>query len=172
MGLAFRTYIYELEPVAGARHQDLIPSLQCIDDTLPPLPEVAVVFVSVADQYVIHSRLGRRKVHQLSGAIARCMLEQLDALPTGDGYLCRQMETELKYMLVFQQPEAALQWFLLVQICAGYLGDSVTNASKRRMPTQDLVGGRLWCPGKCLCHHICLMSRMAIPCCVCLIVFT
>lgn len=38
------------------------------------------------------------------------------ALPCRDGYLARQQEGELKYMLAFASPARALEWALLLQV--------------------------------------------------------
>jgi hypothetical protein len=44
----------------------------------------------------------------------------LAALPEADGqcdgYLCREQEGDMKYMLAFREPSRALQWCLLVQV--------------------------------------------------------
>ena len=43
------------------------------------------------------------------------------AAPRGTGYLCREQEGELKYMVAFSTPRAALEWCLVLQEAAMYL---------------------------------------------------
>lgn len=50
--------------------------------------------------------------------LRRVLLAALDAVP--GGYLCREQEGELKYMLAFPSAAAALQWCLLVQEASMY----------------------------------------------------
>jgi hypothetical protein len=50
--------------------------------------------------------------------LRRVMAAALDAVP--GGYLCREQEGELKYMLAFPSAAAALEWCLLVQEAAMY----------------------------------------------------
>eukprot|EP00879_Flechtneria_rotunda_P013105 GHRR01013688.1.p1 GENE.GHRR01013688.1~~GHRR01013688.1.p1 ORF type:complete len:421 (+),score=166.22 GHRR01013688.1:1285-2547(+) len=50
-----------------------------------------------------------------------CMLQQLEAIHNGDGYLCRCQEADLKYMIAFEEPHRALQWCLAVQEALMYV---------------------------------------------------
>ncbi|WIA42187.1 hypothetical protein OEZ86_009450 [Tetradesmus obliquus] len=65
---------------------------------------------------------GAARVHRrpevarlLHATLSRLMQALLLALPCRDGYLARQQEGELKYMLAFASPARALEWALLLQ---------------------------------------------------------
>jgi hypothetical protein len=52
----------------------------------------------------------QQEVHQLC---SRAIKETLRAMP--EGYLCREQPGDLKYMVAFASPSAALEWALLLQ---------------------------------------------------------
>jgi hypothetical protein len=49
-----------------------------------------------------------------------CCQVVLAALPLADGqpagYMCREQECDMKFMLAFKEPSRALEWCLLVQV--------------------------------------------------------
>lgn len=104
----------------GARFTDLIPFNQSTNHTMAPLPDVTIVFVGVADSATLPAKLGRDTCRSVSKAIKQCMLQQLQALPGGDGYLCHKLEAEFRFMLAFEQPHKAMQWCLLMQVSTGW----------------------------------------------------
>lgn len=62
--------------------------------------------------------------HFLEALLLCCLQVLLAALPEadgsqGDGYLCREQEGEMKFMLAFREPSRALEWCLLVQVGGG-----------------------------------------------------
>lgn len=95
---------------------DLTPSGQVFGHTQAPLPDVTMVFLSVAGASAFTSKRPRRETHLVNKAIVKCLLQQMRALASGDGYLCRTQEADLKYMVAFEQPHNAVQWCLLVQV--------------------------------------------------------
>jgi hypothetical protein len=100
---------------AGARQMDLSPTTSNSKD-LQQLPEVTIVFASVADADVFTARFSRLEVQEVCKTIRQCMLQQLEMLPGRDGYLCRCRDSDTKYIAAFQQPHVAVQWCLLVQV--------------------------------------------------------
>jgi hypothetical protein len=99
----------------GARHMDVTSTTSSSKD-LQQLPEVTIVFASVADADVITARCSRTEVQEVCKTIRQCMLQQLELLPGRDGYLCRCKDSDTKYIAAFEQPHVAAQWCLLVQV--------------------------------------------------------
>uniref|UniRef100_A0A383VNF8 Guanylate cyclase domain-containing protein n=1 Tax=Tetradesmus obliquus TaxID=3088 RepID=A0A383VNF8_TETOB len=97
----------------GARRMDLTPSQS--GHSRAPLPDVTLVFASVADSLSFTAKQSRATVRGVHAAIVRVLLAQMEAVAGGDGYLCRCQEGDLKYMVAFEQPHHAVQWCLLVQ---------------------------------------------------------
>jgi hypothetical protein len=80
------------------------------------MPPVTVVFASVEGaKGLLRWRRGGES-HSVAHLLRLTMLAALDAVP--GGYLCREQEGELKYMLAFSSAGRALQWCLLVQEAA------------------------------------------------------
>lgn len=44
-----------------------------------------------------------------------CLLQAL-LLSLPDGYLCREQEAVLKYMVAFQEPTKAMEWCIMMQV--------------------------------------------------------
>lgn len=72
---------------AAARQMDLSPSGTLYHCSQAPLPDVTVVFASVVGASSF--TLKRAATRYVNKVIQRCMLQQLAAVPGGDGYLCR-----------------------------------------------------------------------------------
>jgi hypothetical protein len=68
---------------------DLSPSAGVYQASHAPLPDVTVVFASVAGAAGFTFKRNRSDTRFLNKIIRRCMLQQLSVLPGGDGYLCR-----------------------------------------------------------------------------------
>lgn len=83
---------------------------------LPSLPDVTVVFISVASASSFVSKHSQQEVRALHRLLLRCMRQQLALAPGGDGYMCRTQDGDLKYMAAFAAPHRAVQWCLLVQV--------------------------------------------------------
>jgi hypothetical protein len=98
---------------------DLSPTSSCSSKDLQQLPEVTIVFASVADADVLTARCSRSEVQEVCKTIRQCMLQQLEVLPGRDGYLCRCKDSDTKYIAAFEQPHVAVQWCLLVQVGCG-----------------------------------------------------
>ncbi|WIA21067.1 hypothetical protein OEZ85_005388 [Tetradesmus obliquus] len=99
----------------GARKMDLSPSAQQSTNHQAPLPDVTIVFASVADSLSFTAKQSRATVRGVHAAIVRVLLAQMEAVAGGDGYLCRCQEGAFQYMVAFEQPHHAVQWCLLVQ---------------------------------------------------------
>jgi len=68
-------------------------------------------------------------LHKLSSFVCDCMQAVLLALP--DGYLCREQEGELKYMLAFQEPTRAAEWCLIMQVRDDTFGRGTVQRLKK-----------------------------------------
>lgn len=99
----------------------LLPSQVSYTDSHSPLPEVTIVFASVVGAASYAQKRSRTDMKLLNKAIRRCMLQQLAAVPGGDGYLCRCQEADMRYMIAFEQRHKAMQWCLAVQVCMDLL---------------------------------------------------
>uniref|UniRef100_A0A383WDG8 Guanylate cyclase domain-containing protein n=1 Tax=Tetradesmus obliquus TaxID=3088 RepID=A0A383WDG8_TETOB len=98
----------------GAHQMDLSPTSSSSRE-LQQLPEVTIVFASVADADVFTARFSRPEVQEVCKTIRQVMLQQLEAISGRDGYLCRCRDSDTKYIAAFTQPHLAVQWCLLVQ---------------------------------------------------------
>eukprot|EP00878_Enallax_costatus_P019307 GHUV01020367.1.p1 GENE.GHUV01020367.1~~GHUV01020367.1.p1 ORF type:complete len:869 (+),score=259.19 GHUV01020367.1:252-2609(+) len=84
----------------------------------PPLPAVTMIFAAVEGGKTLVRKKPEvaRIVHNALGRIMQLLLM---AMPERDGhqdgYLCRQQEGVLKYMLAFREPARAVEWALLLQ---------------------------------------------------------
>eukprot|EP00775_Hariotina_reticulata_P013223 gene13223-13354_t len=97
----------------GATEASLIPEESGIGIKRPlQLPPVTIVFAAVqgGKQLVQRKERAAAVVHQ---ALSKVMQVVLLALP--DGYLCREQEGALKYLLAFKEPARAAEWCLLMQ---------------------------------------------------------
>jgi hypothetical protein len=68
---------------------DLSPSTSVYQTSHAPLPDVTIVFASVAGAASFSFKRNRSDTRFVDKIIRRCMLQQLAVLPGGDGYLCR-----------------------------------------------------------------------------------
>ena len=101
------------------------PSLPCAPPSLgqPVLPQlvmplVTIVFVCVEGAAALKRRRSTcREIHQLLLTAMRDVLRFV----AGGGYWCQHWAGDLKYMLAFSSPRAALEWCLLVQELTMYL---------------------------------------------------
>ncbi|WIA41351.1 hypothetical protein OEZ86_004944 [Tetradesmus obliquus] len=91
----------------GARRMDLTPSQS--GHSRAPLPDVTLVFASVADSLSFTAKQSRATVRGVHAAIVRVLLAQMEAVAGGDGYLCRCQEGDLKYMVAFEQPQEIIR---------------------------------------------------------------
>ena len=79
------------------------------------LPPVTMVFASVegARQLARRHRVLACATHRILSETLRAILRDQDSPATG--YLCREQEGDLKYMIVFSSPRSAMEWCLVVQ---------------------------------------------------------
>lgn len=84
-----------------------------------PLPPVAMAFLQVDGG----ASLARRKpevARVVHNVLCRLLHVLLMALPEQmgpqDGYMCREMPGELKYMVAFREPARAVEWALMLQV--------------------------------------------------------
>lgn len=73
--------------------------------------------------------------------LSHCYQVLLSALPEvdgpqGDGYLCREQEGDMKYMVAFREPCRALEWCLLVQV---RVTDTERQSTQQRSVTRVCV---------------------------------
>jgi class 3 adenylate cyclase len=88
------------------------------EDALAPpqdaaMPPVTLVFAAVEGAKALARARREADVRALAAVLGTTLLATLEAFP--GGYLCRQQEGDLKYMLAFPEASAALQWCLLAQ---------------------------------------------------------
>eukprot|EP00775_Hariotina_reticulata_P005277 gene5277-5512_t len=83
-----------------------------VDVERPLLGPVTMVFAAVHGGKSL-VRKKEQAAHVVHNTLQRIMQAVLLALP--DGYLCREQEGELKYMLAFQEPTRAAEWCLIMQ---------------------------------------------------------
>lgn len=103
-------------------------SLEDFEQT--PLPTVTMVFAVVEGGKALIRKKPEvaRLVHNTIGRIVHMLLMALpDRDGRQDGYLCRQQEGVLKYMLAFREPARALEWALLMQVCVGSSHDHLAT---------------------------------------------
>jgi hypothetical protein len=101
------------------------PSSSSPAPLLPPavlphlvMPVVTTVFVCVEGAAALKRRRSTcREIHQ---QLSTAMRDVLRFVP-GGGYWCQHWAGDLKYMLAFSTPRAALEWCLLVQELTMYL---------------------------------------------------
>jgi hypothetical protein len=67
---------------------DLTPSAQS-GHSQAPLPDVTLVFATVAESLSFTSKQSRATVRAVNAVIVKVMLQQMEAVPGRDGYLCR-----------------------------------------------------------------------------------
>jgi ribosomal silencing factor RsfS len=53
------------------------------------LPDVTIVFASVAESLSFTSKQSRATVRSVNASIVKVMLQQMEHIPGNDGYLCR-----------------------------------------------------------------------------------
>jgi hypothetical protein len=75
--------------LAGARQVDLTPSAKQSTNHQAALPDVTIVFATVAESLSFTSKQSRAAVRAVNAAIVKVMLQQMEAVPGRDGYLCR-----------------------------------------------------------------------------------
>lgn len=105
-------YVCEDLPYFSAPGTDAAP-LGDVTDTRIVLPPVTMVFCIVeGGKYyaATKSRNNARLVHIICSACIRETLRHVKG-----GYLCREQDGDLKYMVVFHDSEAALKWCLIIQ---------------------------------------------------------
>jgi hypothetical protein len=66
---------------------DLTPSQS--GHSQAPLPDVTLVFASVAESLSFTSKQIRAVVRAVNASIVKVMLQQMEHVPGNDGYLCR-----------------------------------------------------------------------------------
>ncbi len=95
-------------PIAGAMDYPLSPSEKLFPGSW--LPPVTIVFVMAEEgrNYVVHNWKEAGQVHAELCALIGNILREL-----GDGYMIKCNAGDLKYMLAFKRPEAALAWCLV-----------------------------------------------------------
>ncbi|KAF6251508.1 hypothetical protein COO60DRAFT_610652 [Scenedesmus sp. NREL 46B-D3] len=105
-----------VKPVSGAS-TDGAQGLSTSSLALQRLPAVTMVFMSAEnpEQLVRRRRSFTPKVQALLHQAVR------DGLRRCGGYLCRVQEGDLRFMVAFASPVAALEWCLVVQQAAMYL---------------------------------------------------
>lgn len=77
------------------------------------LPPVTMVFAAVEGAKALSRWRRASELRRLAAMIRNVMLAMLEVVP--GGYLCREQEAELKYMLAFADAANGLQWCLMVQ---------------------------------------------------------
>jgi hypothetical protein len=69
---------------------DLTPSAQqSANHQAVTLPDVTIVFASVAESLSFTSKQSRATVRSVNASIVKVMLQQMEHIPGNDGYLCR-----------------------------------------------------------------------------------
>eukprot|EP00878_Enallax_costatus_P033120 GHUV01036507.1.p1 GENE.GHUV01036507.1~~GHUV01036507.1.p1 ORF type:complete len:715 (+),score=212.45 GHUV01036507.1:3-2147(+) len=88
------------------------------EDQPPLLPATTTVFAAVeGGKVLVHKRPeAARVIHNALSRIIHVLLAAIrDSSGQQDGYLWRQQEGELKYLLAFREPAKAVEWALLLQ---------------------------------------------------------
>jgi hypothetical protein len=69
---------------------DLTPAgQQLTNQQAVTLPDVTIVFASVAESLSFTSKQSRAVVRAVNASIVKVMLQQMEHVPGNDGYLCR-----------------------------------------------------------------------------------
>lgn len=128
-------------------------SITYADFDKPPLPAVTMIFAAVDGGKALVRKKPEvaRIVHNALGRIIQLLLmPERDGHQ--DGYLCRQQEGVLKYMLAFREPARAVEWALLLQVipdaglAASDCGCLFCAAARRhQLVLYSGFGGQLMC---------------------------
>lgn len=77
------------------------------------MPPVTMVFAAVEGAKALARARRDGELRQLAAVLRATLLATLEVVP--GGYLCREQENDLKYMVSFSGAAEALQWCMLVQ---------------------------------------------------------
>eukprot|EP00775_Hariotina_reticulata_P007361 gene7361-7572_t len=109
----------------------------------PVLPAVTIVFAAVHGGDVLVRKKGKaaQAVHQ-----TLVKLMQATLLALSDGYLCREQEAVMKYMLAFSGPARAAEWCLVMQDVLQHmvwLVEATEAPASHRTTSTSVSGGEL-----------------------------
>ena len=107
-------------------------------DVAQPIPNITMVFCMVegGKVFAARSRADAKVVHETLSSVISDTIKDFPG-----GYLCRKQDGDLKYMLAFDSPCAALAWCLVMQEASMYADwpDTVLLYFKEQYVSRKLV---------------------------------